>query len=62
MSKDEKPRLDAQDLLLMVGTVTFLWGISAFSWRISLIVAGVMCFVGVLLIEKAKGAHGSTRK
>lgn len=47
-------KIDRQDVLLVVGVLSLLAGIGAWSKPAALIVLGLMCLASVLMIERSK--------
>lgn len=71
VEEPKKPRFELQDGLLLAGIVLFLGGIAHFSVAVASIVAGLLCFGAVFLMEraeraaviaKARGIDGSAHK
>lgn len=54
--------LDLQDFMLMAGFVSFVAGVAFIYWPAGLIVAGILFFAAVYLIERAKRkANGNSQ-
>jgi hypothetical protein len=49
-------RFDLQDSLLLTGVLSLETGVAAIYWPAALILLGLLCLGGVLLIERARKA------
>lgn len=54
-------KLDAQDALIVGGSLSLIGGAGEISRAAGLIVAGLLCFAFVFMIERAKGKRGPTK-
>jgi hypothetical protein len=54
-------KFDLQDSLLALGIALLEGGVATFSWRVALVLGGLICLTLVHLIERTK-PNGSTDK
>lgn len=50
----KRPGIDRQDVLFVVGLISFLTGIGLWSIPAALVAFGILCFAAVLMIQRAK--------
>jgi hypothetical protein len=50
----KRPGIDRQDVLFVVGLISFLSGIGLWSIPAALVALGILCFAAVLMIQRAK--------
>lgn len=50
----KRPGIDRQDVVFIVGLISFLSGIGLWSIPAALIALGILCFAAVLMIQRAK--------
>jgi hypothetical protein len=55
----EAGRVTASDVLLVVGALLLVGGIAAFSWRVAMIVAGILCLGSMWMMERAQSREVS---
>lgn len=54
-------KFDLQDGLLLAGVGSLEAGVASFSWKVALILFGMICLFSVMLIERAKAKSGNSK-